>query len=110
MEREIIKNIKSLGVAIVLATTTALFTGCAGNRYEQSTGEHIDDTATTSRVKGALGGDSVYKYPDVKVSTFKGTVQLSGFVNERAQKARAGDLAKNTVGVKEVVNNITVKE
>ncbi len=104
------KNIKSLGMAIVLATAAAGFAGCAGNRYEQSTGEHIDDTVTTGRVKSALSKDSLYKYPDVKVSTFKGTVQLSGFVNQKAQKDRAGDLAKNTEGVREVVNNISVKE
>ena len=104
------KSIKSLTMAMVLATTVVGFTGCAGNRYQQSTGEHIDDTATTGRVKSALGGDGVYKYPDVKVTTFKGTVQLSGFVNDRSQKSRAGDLAKNTTGVKDVVNNITVKE
>src|SRR5690242_17667462 len=103
-------NVKGMGLAIILATTVAGFTGCAGGRYEQSTGEHIDDSATTSRVKSALGHDSVYKYPDVKVTTFKGTVQLSGFVNQKVQKDRASDLAKNTVGVKEVVNNITVKE
>lgn len=104
------KNITSLGMAILLATAVAGFTGCAGNRYEQSTGEHIDDTATTTRVKSVLAKDTVYKYPDVKVSTFKGTVQLSGFVNQRDQKSRAAELAKNVTGVKEVVNNITVKE
>jgi osmotically-inducible protein OsmY len=104
------KNIKSLGMAIVLATAAAGFTGCAGSRYSESTGEHIDDSATTGRVKSSLGSDTMYKYPDVKVSTFKGTVQLSGFVNEKAQKSRAGDLAKNTAGVKEVENNISVKE
>ena len=104
------KNIQSLGMAIVLATAVGGFAGCAGNRYEQSTGEHIDDTATTTRVKAALAKDSVYKYPDVKVSTFKGTVQLSGFVTQRSQKDRASDLAKNVTSVKDVVNNITVKE
>ena|SRR4026209_1091744 len=104
------KTIKSLSMAIVLASAVAGLTGCAGDRYEQSTGEHIDDSATTSRVKGVLGKDTVYKYPDVKVTTFKGTVQLSGFVNQRAQKDRAGDLAKSAPGVKDVVNNITVKE
>ena len=104
------KKIKSLGMAVVLATAAAGFTGCAGNRYQESTGEHIDDSATTARVKSALGKDTLYKYPDVKVSTFKGTVQLSGFVNQGAQKDRAADLAKNTAGVKEVVNNITVKQ
>lgn len=84
--------------------------GCAGNRYEQSTGEYIDDKATTSRVKDMLGDDTVYKYPDIKVTSFKGTVQLSGFVNKKDQKDRAGDLAKKVQGVKDVENNITVKE
>jgi hyperosmotically inducible protein len=105
------KNIKSISAALVLATATVMgMTGCAGDRYHQSTGEHIDDASTTSRVKGALGDDSMYKYPDVKVTTFKGTVQLSGFVDNHAQKVRAGTLAKNTEGVKDVENNITVKE
>ena|SRR6185436_4862651 len=84
--------------------------GCAGDRYTQSTGEHIDDKAESSRVRGALSDDTQYKYGDVKVQTFKGVVQLSGFVNSRDQKNRAGDLAKKVEGVKEVENNITVKE
>ena len=84
-------------------------TGCAGNQYDRSTGESIDDRATTSRVKSALGDDTAYKYPDVKVTTFKGKVQLSGFVDNREQKARAEDLAKNAAGVKDVDNSITVK-
>jgi len=82
------KKMKSLGMAIVLAAAASGFIGCAGDRYKESTGEHIDDAATTGRVKSALGHDTVYKYPDVKVSTFKGTVQLSGFVNQRAEKDR----------------------
>ena len=85
-------------------------TGCAGDRYTQSTGEHIDDRAISSRVKKALGEDTQYKYEAVNVETFKGTAQLSGFVNSRDQKNRAGDLAKQVQGVREVVNNITVKE
>ena len=105
------KKINSLSAALFLATATVVgVSGCAGDRYNQSTGEHIDDAATTSRVKDSLGGDTMYKYPDVKVTTFKGTVQLSGFVDNRSQKEHAGMLAKNAAGVKEVVNNITVKE
>lgn len=97
--------------ALFLATATIVgVTGCAGDRYNQSTGEHIDDTATTGRIKGALDNDSMYKYPDVKVTTFKGTAQLSGFVDNREEKSRAGMLAKNTAGVKDVVNNITIKD
>ena len=85
-------------------------TGCAGDRYTQSTGEMIDDKGESSRVKSALSADTQFKYDDVKVQTFKGVVQLSGFVNSRDQKNRAGDLARKVEGVKEVQNNITVKE
>ena len=98
-------------MAIALgALAAAGFSGCAGTRSEQSTGEHIDDAAMTHRVKGLLADDSLYKYPDVKVNAFKGTVQLSGFVHQLGQKDRAGDLARKAEGAKEIVNNITVKE
>jgi hyperosmotically inducible periplasmic protein len=85
-------------------------TGCAGDRYTQSTGERIDDKGDSSRVRERLSEDTQYKYEDVKVQTFKGVVQLSGFVNSRDQKNRAGELARKVEGVKEVENNITVKE
>ncbi len=104
------KKIMSLGTALILATViVGGLTSCAGTRYTESTGERVDDTATTARVKLALKKDTRYTYPDVKVTTFKGTVQLSGFVNDSAQKERATEVAKNVEGVKEVVNNITVK-
>ena len=95
-----------LGAIVVVSGLT----GCAGNRYTQSTGERIDDKADSSRVRRALSADTQYKYGDVSVQTFKGVVQLSGFVNSRDQKNRAGDLAKKVEGIREVENNITVKE
>lgn len=102
--------IKSWGVAVVLATSGIIgLTGCAGDRYHESTGEDVDDRGTTTRVRRALDDDAMYKFPDVKVTTFKGTVQLSGFVDTREQKSRAADLAKDVPGAKDVVNNITVK-
>ena len=106
------KTAKALALILGLGSLALVcgVTGCAGDRYTQSTGEHIDDRATSSRVKRALGEDTQYKYEGVNVETFKGTVQLSGFVNSRDQKNRAGDLAKKVEGVREVVNNITVKE
>jgi osmotically-inducible protein OsmY len=86
-------------------------TGCTtGSRYEQSSGEQYDDHNTSARVKDALAEDTEYKYGGVSVETFKGTVQLSGFVNSRDQKNRAGDLAKQVASARHVVNNITVKE
>ena len=86
-------------------------TGCTtGSRYEQSTGERIDDHGTSSRVRAALADDTQYKYDGVNVETFKGTVQLSGFVNTKDQKNRAGDIARKVKGATDVENNITVKE
>jgi hyperosmotically inducible protein len=106
------KTIQNLGTAVLLAASTIVgVTGCTtGDRYHESTGEYIDDANVTRHVKSALGDDQLYKYPDVVVTTFKGSVQLSGFVNERSQKDKAGVLAKSVPGAKEVVNNITVKD
>ncbi len=112
------KNIKTiqatkiLGLALCLGALplVSLVTGCAGDRYHQSTGEDIDDHATTIRVKSALGNNPEYKFDGVEVNTFKGTVQLSGWVNTRDQKKQAGDIAKTVEGAKDVENNISIKE
>jgi hyperosmotically inducible periplasmic protein len=103
---------KVLALALCLGAVPVLtvITGCAGDRYHQSTGEDIDDHGITMRVKDALSNDAQYKYDGVQVVTFKGTVQLSGFVDTSDQKSRARDLAKGVEGVKDVDNNITVKD
>ena len=85
-------------------------TGCAGDRYNQSTGQRIDDNRTAERVKDALAHDPQYKYDGVNVVAFKGVVQLSGFVNTKAQKSTAGDVAKKVEGARDIENNITVKD
>jgi osmotically-inducible protein OsmY len=107
------KTLKVLGLVISLGALPLLLgvTGCStSSHYQQSTGEHRNDQGTSSRVRAALAEDTEYKYGDVSVETFKGTVQLNGFVNSRDQKNRAGDLARNVQGVREVANYITVKE
>jgi osmotically-inducible protein OsmY len=104
------KNIKVLCMALVLsAASLGGLTGCAGDRYHESTGEYVDDSSLTVRVKDALGHDD-YKFGDVKVTSFKGTVQLSGFVSEARQKSRAGEIASTVQGVRGVENNISIKE
>jgi hyperosmotically inducible protein len=85
-------------------------TGCAGDRYNRSTGEQIDDESVRLRVNSALHGNADYKFSGVNVAVFKGTVQLSGFVDTSDQKSRAVDLAKQVTGVKDVADSITVKE
>ncbi|EEF60010.1 BON domain-containing protein [Pedosphaera parvula] len=77
---------------------------------DRTVGEAVDDTTLTANVKKALSNNTEYKFSDVKVATMKGTVQLSGFVDTAAQKSAAGDIAKAVPNVKEVVNNITLKQ
>ena len=104
---------KMLQTAGVLTLTLALFspaiTGCSGSRYKQSTGEYVDDSATTSKVKAALLKDPEVKGLAVKVKTYKGEVQLSGFVNSQHEKDRAGEIARSINGVQWVNNDIRVK-
>ena len=83
--------------------------GCAGTATRESTGEYIDDSSITTKVKAELVRDPVVKADQVKVETFKGSVQLSGFVDTPDQKARAGQIAASVAGVREVRNNIEVK-
>ena len=110
IKRHVTLGVSILSIGIMPLAVSLLASGCAGDRYHESTGEGIDDTATTARVKKALHGDPQYKYADVKVTTFKGTVQLSGFADSRDAKSRAGEIAKTVEGVRELQNNITVKD
>ena len=105
-------KINALCVVLCLGLSTAAvtFTGCAGNKYDRSTGQYVDDKSAGSRVRKALNDSPEYKFDDVNVDVFRGTVQLSGFVNTSAQKSQAADIAKGVEGVKDVQNNISVKE
>ena len=93
-----------------LATTTAMFAlvGCASTRYERTTGEFVDDKMLSGRVKHALNDQPVYKYPDVKVQTYRGVVQLSGFVATEAQRNAATEIARRARGVRQIENNILI--
>ena len=112
MKQKKLQTTKVLGLILCLGAMplVTMVTGCAGDRYHQSTGEAIDDEGISMHVRSALSNDAQYKYDGVSVKTFKGTVQLSGFVDTSAQKSRAEALAKNVEGAKDVENNITVKE
>lgn len=83
--------------------------GCASTKTSESTGEFIDDSVITANVKSALLADKEAPGMSIQVETFKGRVQLSGFVNNEAQSKRAAELAARAKGVKSVINNITVK-
>jgi osmotically-inducible protein OsmY len=83
--------------------------GCAGTSKQESTGEYIDDSAITAKVKAAIFDAPSLKSADINVETFKGTVQLSGFVNSRADINQAGEVARRVAGVKSVKNDIRLK-
>ena len=110
--KKTLKTSQILGLVLCLGALPLIgtVTGCAGDRYHESTGESIDDTTITMHVKSALSNDTEYKYDGVDVKTFKGTVQLSGFVDTSEESHRAAKLAKGVEGVKDVENSITVKQ
>lgn len=86
-----------------------LVTGCAGGTTHESTGEYLDDTVLTTKVKTSILGDSRLKLLQITVETFKGVVQLSGFVDSANASARAVELARKVPGVKTVNNSLIVK-
>ena len=94
---------------LLLASVAFNGAGCAATATRQSTGEYIDDTAITAKVKTALIKDDTVKAADVQVETFRGNVQLSGFVDTAVQKARAAQVAQSVTGVTNVTNNIQLK-
>ena len=107
-------SLHSSSFALLLGLTGALaiggFTGgCASTPTRESTGQYVDDSVITAKVKSALMGDDAVKSSQVKVETFKGVVQLSGFVDAPEQKSAAGKDASAVAGVTDVKNNLIVK-
>lgn len=85
------------------------FAGCAATQTRESTGGYVDDSVITTKVKAELIGDPVTKAYQINVKTFKGVVQLSGFVDTAASKEKAGEIARKVEGVKDVQNDLNVK-
>src|SRR5471032_2925621 len=92
----------------VAALTIMAFSACAATRTQQSAGEHIDDTVVTAKVKAALIDEPATKARQIEVNTFRGTVQLSGFVDSAEEKAAASRVAHSVNGVQNIRNNLAV--
>ncbi|MBB3642192.1 BON domain-containing protein [Variovorax atrisoli] len=95
-----------------LAATSLLvaaLAGCAATPTRESSGEYFDDTSITARVKTSLLANKDVSAAEVNVETFKGRVQLSGFVKTPDQRRRAGEIARSVKGVNEVVNDILIR-
>jgi hyperosmotically inducible protein len=83
--------------------------GCASTRTHESAGEYLDDSTITLKVKTAILGDATLKSSEINVETFKGVVQLSGFVNSQSDINQAVVVARNVNGVTSVKNDMQLK-
>jgi len=101
-------------IARKLATLTgmvlvAVMLGCASTSKQEGSGEYVDDTVITGKVKAAIFNEPSLKSAEINVETFKGVVQLSGFVSSAANEATAMHVARDVGGVKSVKNDMRLK-
>lgn len=99
---------KSL-TAVFLAVTLVSVVGCASTSQKEGTGEYIDDSVITTKVKAEIFNEPTLKSTEINVETFKGVVQLSGFVNSQADINKAVALARSVKGVVAVKNDMRLK-
>jgi len=95
--------------SFLIAILMLALIACAPTAKREGTGEYVDDTVITAKVKAAILNDPDLKATEINVETFKGTVQLSGFVSSRADIDKAVAVARNVKGVTAVRNSMLVK-
>ena len=103
-----VKVQRSVGMLILLGLALS-FIGCAATQKHESTGQYVDDSVITSKVKANIFDDPALKTLQINVKTFKGIVQLSGFVDSTQSVTKAGQMATSVDGVKSVANDLIVK-
>ena len=94
---------------LVILMLIATLAACAATRTQSSAGEYVDDSVITTKVKSLLAQDDFLKSFEISVETFKGTVQLSGFVNSQRAVDKAGEIARSVKGVQSIKNDLIVK-
>jgi osmotically-inducible protein OsmY len=94
---------------LVCVLLTTVFIGCASTQKQESTGQFLDDSVITTKVKAAVFNEPSLKVLQINVETFKGEVQLSGFVDSAENARKAAEVAGTIAGVKSVKNNLVVK-
>jgi len=94
---------------VMLIATFATFTACASTATHKSTGEYVDDSVITTKVKSLLAADDFFKSFKISVETDQGVVKLSGTVNDQKAVDKAHEIVKSVKGVKSIKNNLIVK-
>jgi osmotically-inducible protein OsmY len=102
-------NVARLTRILAAAFVALALAACASTDKREGTGEYFDDSVLTTKVKAALLKDPAVSGLAVNVETFKGVVQLSGFVKTSAERNRAAELARGVAGVKQVRNDILLR-
>ena len=95
--------------SVLLAVTLVTAVGCSSTSKQEGTGEYVDDTVITSKMKAAVFNEPMLKSAEINVKTFKGVVQLSGFVSSQAAANKATEVARGVGGVKSVKNDMRIK-
>ena len=95
--------------ALFLSVMLVSFMGCASTSKQEGTGEYVDDAVITTKVKAAIFNEPTLKSAEINVETFKGVVQLSGFVNSQGDIEKAASLARSVKGVVSVKNDMRLK-
>ena len=95
--------------ALFLAIALVSVVGCASTSKQSGTGEYIDDSVITTKVKAAIFNEPTLKATEINVETFKGEVQLSGFVSSQASMNKAVEVTRSVKGVKSVKNDMRLK-
>ena len=103
------KQLGKLLSAVFLAVTLVSFVGCASTSKQESTGQYMDDSVITTKVKTAIFNEPDLKSLEINVETFKGVVQLSGFVSSQAAINKAVQVTRAVGGVSSVKNDMRVK-
>lgn len=100
---------RTIVIFLVILMMISTFAACAGTRTQESAGEYVDDSVITTKVMSLLAADDFLKSFQINVESFKGVVQLSGFVNSQKAVDKAVEIAKSVKGVTSVKNSLVVK-
>ncbi len=103
------KPLNRLSMFLAATAMAAAMIGCAATPTHEGTGQYVDDTVITTKTKAAIFNDPMLKASEINVETFKGAVQLSGFVNSQESINRAVAVARNVSGVTSVKNDMRLK-
>lgn len=102
-------KLRGMAKLMVFLGFFSAFLGCSTTQSHESTGQYVDDSVVTSKVKSAIVNDMALKGFQINVKTYQGVVQLSGFVDSAQNASKAADLTRGVAGVTDVKNDLIVK-